>query len=348
MGPTLTLSARQPPASAMVAATSSGVTESSSPVILNSAILRGTVTLAGSSFSVAAIRLASRDALLPASWQDISNSIAPVTAFLSLSSLMSSSESLISLFTIDIASLYVKRELSLTVSDTAAHRGSRRRPSTFSSRVFRPPAVRPFPFATVRAPSPPPAPRMDSRPARGRTGGRATTSAKVLIFIPDPPLPAVAPRAETPVRSVDDDRDSGTRPPDLALSVGAWAVGRGCAAGFLFFHLDFPLPPPVTDVNPASSADDSTVDREVSLVTRDCACTVLAAAATSVARRITPAGFISRHHSSNLRRNRILISSSGSRGPGPLDLGLSASLLLVLPPSPSGHVLSTLANLSFF
>ena len=89
---------------------------------------------------------------------------------------MSSSESLISLLTIDIASLYVKPEPSLTVSDTAAHRGGRGRPSIFSSCVSRPPAVRPFPFVTVRAPSPPPAPRMDSRPVRGRTGGRAATT----------------------------------------------------------------------------------------------------------------------------------------------------------------------------
>ena len=174
---------------------------------------------------------------------DTSNSIAPVTAFLSLGSLKSSSESLNSLLTIDIASPYVKPEPSLTVSNTAAHRGGRGRPITFSSSVSRPPTVRPFPFVAVRAPSPPPAPRMDSRPARGRTGGRAATSAKVLIFIPDSPLPAVAPRAETPVRSVDDDRDGGTRPPNLAPSVGAWPVGRGCAAGFLFFRLAPPLPP---------------------------------------------------------------------------------------------------------
>ena len=77
MGPTLTSSSRQLPASATATATSSGVTESSSPVILNSAVLRGTVTLTGNSFSVAAIRSASRDALLPASWPDISNSILP-------------------------------------------------------------------------------------------------------------------------------------------------------------------------------------------------------------------------------------------------------------------------------
>ena len=67
MGPTLTSSARQPPASATLAATSSGVTDSSSPVIVNSAVLRGMVILTGNSFSVAAILSASRDASLPAS-----------------------------------------------------------------------------------------------------------------------------------------------------------------------------------------------------------------------------------------------------------------------------------------
>ena len=201
---------------------------------------------------------------------------------------MSSSESLISLFTIDIASLYMKPEPSLTVSDTAAHRGGRGRPGTLSSRVSRPPAVRSFPFATVPVPSPPPAPRTDSRPVRGRTGGRPVTSAKVLILIPDPSLPAVAPRAETPIRSVDDGRDGGTRPPDLAPSVGAWTVGRVCAAGFLFFRLALPLPPPVTVVNPTSSADDSTVDREVSLATLDRASTVLATPAAFVARGSLP------------------------------------------------------------
>ena len=97
-----------------------------------------------------------------------------------------------------------------------------------------------------------------------------------------------------------------------------------------------PSSSPVTVVNLASSADDSMVDREVSLLTRDRACTVLAAAVTSVVRRIAPAGFISRHHSANLRRSRILRSSSGSRGPGPLGLGSSAPLLMVLSPSPSG------------
>ena len=50
MAPTLTLSARQPPASATAATTSSRVTESSSPVILSSAVHRGTVTLAVKSF----------------------------------------------------------------------------------------------------------------------------------------------------------------------------------------------------------------------------------------------------------------------------------------------------------
>ena len=145
-------------------------------------------------------------------------------AFLILSCLMSSSESLTSLLTIDIAFLYVKPEPSLTVSDTAAHRGGRPRrgrPGTFFPRVYRPLAVRPFPFATVPAPSPPHAPRMDSLPVRGRTGCRATTSAKVLILIPDPPLPAVAPRAETPFRSADDGRDGDTHPSDLAPSDGA-------------------------------------------------------------------------------------------------------------------------------
>ena len=44
---------------------------------------------------------------------------------------------------------------------------------------------------------------------------------------------------------------------------------------------------------------------------------------------------ISRHYSYNLRRNRILRSSSGSRGPGPPNLNLSASLLFALLPSPS-------------
>ena len=58
MGPTLTSSTRQPPASATAAA---------SPVILNSAVLRGADTLAGNSFSVAAIRSTSWDAFLPAS-----------------------------------------------------------------------------------------------------------------------------------------------------------------------------------------------------------------------------------------------------------------------------------------
>ena len=48
-------------------------------------------------------------------------------------------------------------------------------------------------------------------------------------------------------------------------------------------------------------------------------------------------GFISRHHSTNLRRNRILISSSGSGGPGTPNLNLSASLLFALLPSPSGQ-----------
>ena len=106
------------------------------------------------------------------------------------------------------------------------------------------------------------------------------TSAKVLI--PDLPLPAVASRSETPVTSVDDGRDDDTRPSDLAPTVGAWTVGRGCTAGFLFFRLALSLPPPVTVVNPTSSADNSTVYREVSLAARDRACTVLAAAAVSV------------------------------------------------------------------
>ena len=157
MGPTLTSLARQPPASATAAANFSGVTESSSSVTLNSAVLRGTVTLAGKFFSVAAIRSASRDALLPAFWPEISNSNAPVIAFLKLSSLMSSSESLASFLTTDIATLYVKPEPSLTVSDTAARRGGRGRPGTFSPRVSRPLAVRPFPFAIVSLPSPLPA-----------------------------------------------------------------------------------------------------------------------------------------------------------------------------------------------
>ena len=90
-------------------------------------------------------------------------------------------------------------------------------------------------------------------------------------------------------------------------------------------------------MNPTSSADDSTVDRELSLATRDRACTVLAAAAASVARGIAPPGFISRHHSSNLRRNRILRSSSGSRGPGSPNLNLFTSLLFALPPNSSGQ-----------
>ena len=134
MGLTLTSSAPQPPASATAAATFSGVTESSSPVTLNSAVLRGTVTLAGKSFSVTAIHSASRDALFPSpSWAGISNSNVPVIAFLNLSSVMSvsSSESLTSLLTTDIASLYVKPEPSRTVSDTAAHRGGWGKPGTF-------------------------------------------------------------------------------------------------------------------------------------------------------------------------------------------------------------------------
>ena len=121
-----------------------------------------------------------------------------------------------------------------------------------------------------------PATRMDSLPVRGRTGGRAATSAKVLTF--GPPLAAAVPCAETPVGSVDDGKDDDTRPLVLAPSVGAWTVGRGCAAGFLFFRLALPLHLPMTVVNPTSSADDSTVNREVSLAARDLACTVLAAA----------------------------------------------------------------------
>ena len=173
---------------------------------------------------------------------------------------------------------------------------------------------------------------------RRRTGGLAATSAKVLILIPDPPLPAVAPCAETPFRSIDDGNDDDTSPSVLVPSVGAWIVGRACAAGFLFFRLALPLPPPVTVVNPILSADGSTVDHEVSLAACNHACTVPVAAAASVAGGggRSP-GFISRHHSTNLRRNRILISSSGSGGPGTPNLNLSASLLFALLPSPSGQ-----------
>ena len=185
---------------------------------------------------------------------------------------MSSSESITSLLTINIVSLYVKPEPSLTVNDNAAHRGGRERPGTFSPRASRPLAVRPFPFAIVPAPSPLSAPSKDSLPVRGRAGGPAATSAKVLIL--DQPLPAVAPRAVTPIRGVDDGSDDDIRPSVLVPSVGAWTVGRGCAARFLFIRLALPLPPPMTVVNLTSSADDSAVDREVSLGARDRACTV--------------------------------------------------------------------------
>ena len=94
----------------------------------------------------------------------------------------------------------------------------------------------------------------------------------------------------------------------------------------------------MTMVDPTSSAVDSTVDREVSLTARDRACSVLATAAASVAGGIAPPGFISCHHSSNLRKNRILRSSSGSRSPGPPNLHLSASLLFELLLSPSGQL----------
>ena len=81
-------------------------------------------------------------------------------------------------------------------------------------------AVRFFPFATVPAPSPLPASRMDSRPLRGCTGGRAASSAKVLI--PDTPLPAIAPRAETPVRIIDNGRDDDTHPSVLGRHMDCW------------------------------------------------------------------------------------------------------------------------------
>jgi hypothetical protein len=62
-----TSSAWQPPASETTATTSSRVTQSPSPVILNSTVLRGTVTLAENSGRATAIRSASRDALLSTS-----------------------------------------------------------------------------------------------------------------------------------------------------------------------------------------------------------------------------------------------------------------------------------------
>ena len=228
---------------------------------------------------------------------------------------MSSLESLTFLLTTNIASLYVKPEPSLTVSDTTAHHGDRGRPGTFFPHVSRPLSVRPFPFAIV------PAPRMNSLLVPERSGGRAATSAKVLIL--GRYLSAVALRAETPVRGVDDGRDD-----DICSSVGTCTVGRGYTAGFLFFRLDLPLPPPMTvEILPRQSTTPQS--------TRDRACTVLAAEAAFVAGGIVPPGFISRHHSSNVRRNRIFRSSSGSRGPGPPNLNLSASLLFALPPPPS-------------
>ena len=149
----------------------------------------------------------------------------------------------------------MKPEPFLTVGDTVAYRGGRGRPGTFSPHVSRPLAVRLFPFAIVPVSSPLPAPRMDSLSMR-----RRTEPSDHLRESPYP-WPAVAPRAETLVRSVDDDSDDDTRSSVLASSVGAWTVGRGCAAGFLFFRLALPLPPPVTIMNPTPSADDSTVDR---------------------------------------------------------------------------------------
>ena len=56
----------------------------------------------------------------------------------------------------------------------------------------------------------------------------------------------------------------------------------------LVLSLRFPLSPPMTVVNPTSSADDSTVDREVSLAARERACTVLVAAPASVAGGVAP------------------------------------------------------------
>ena len=118
---------------------------------------------------------------------------------------------------------------------------------------------------------------------RRRTGGLAATSAKVLILIPDPPLPAVAPCAETPFRSIDDGSDDDTQ------SLGSCALGRrmdrwkSLRCWLSVLSPCSPSSSPVTVVNPTLSADGSTVDHEVSVAARNHACTVPVAAAASVA-----------------------------------------------------------------
>jgi hypothetical protein len=153
---------------------------------------------------------------------------------------------------------------------------------------------------------------------REGAGGRAAASAKVLALDPSPLFPAAVTGAETPARHIDDDNDNAdARPLIFTPSVGAWAVGGGYASGPLFFGL-FLLPFPTTVVNPsASSTDDSAVDREDFLGSRDRARTILETAAASVTGGggVTSLSAISFHHSSALRRSRALRSSSRSRGP---------------------------------
>jgi hypothetical protein len=171
---------------------------------------------------------------------------------------------------------------------------------------------------------------------REDAGGRAATTAKVLTLDPSLLSSAAVPSAETPARHNDDDNDDAVaRPLVFAPSVGAYAVGGGCASGPLFLGL-FLLPFLTTVVNSsASSTDDSAVDREDFLVGRDRARTVLQTAAASVTGGISSLSAISCHHSSALRRSRALRSSSRSRGPEPPDfLVPSPAALSLLPFSP--------------
>jgi hypothetical protein len=128
---------------------------------------------------------------------------------------------------------------------------------------------------------------------REGAGGRAGASAKVLTLDPSPLFSAAVPGVETPARHNDDGNDDAdARPFILAPSVGAWAIGGGCASGPLFFGL-FLLPFPSTVVNPsASSTDNSAVDREDFLASRDRVRTVLETAAASV----TGGDYVAKRH----------------------------------------------------
>jgi hypothetical protein len=143
--------------------------------------------------------------------------------------------------------------------------------------------------------------------------------AKVLAFGPLWfLLQSTVPYAEIPVCHDDNGNDDDVRAMTLASRVGAWTVGRGCASGLLPFCHVPPLPLPATTTKASvSSPDDSTVEREVPLAGCNLGGTVSATAAVSVAGGIAFRCAISRHHPSNLKRNRALRPSRGSRGPGP-------------------------------